>query len=84
MTFGAKLHELRTAAGLSQKALAEAAGLVQGAVAHWESGTREPGWGSMQALCGALGVGSSAFEGCEPGGLGVPQRRGRPPGDKRK
>jgi transcriptional regulator with XRE-family HTH domain len=78
MTFGEKLHQLRTAAGMSQKALAEAAGLVQGAVAHWESGTREPGWASVLALCKALGVECTAFADCKPGGVKQPQQRGRP------
>jgi len=84
MTFGEKLFQLRTAAGLSQKALADAVGVAQGAVGHWETGLREPGWGSVQALCVALGVDCTVFQGCEPGGTSEKRGPGRPAAEPAK
>ncbi len=60
--FGARLKELREAAGLSQKALADKAGLSQRAVASWELGEREPLWSKVVLLAKALGVDCRAFE----------------------
>lgn len=37
------LKHLREAAGLTQKQLGELLGVGQGAIAHWELGTRKPG-----------------------------------------
>jgi transcriptional regulator with XRE-family HTH domain len=56
-----KLRELRLAAGLSQKQLAEAAGVAQNAVSQWETGIREPSWSNVRALAAALGVTCQAF-----------------------
>ena len=78
--FGARLKELREAAGLSQKQLAEKSGLSQGGVAHWEKGIREPGWLAILALAKALDVDCKAFEE-EPEDAGEP-KRGRPRKDK--
>lgn len=74
--FGAKLRQLREAAGLSQKALAEKAGLSQKAISHWEVGQREPGMAGALALAKALGVSVEVLgEGTED----VPEvKRGRP------
>jgi transcriptional regulator with XRE-family HTH domain len=76
--FGARLRELREAAGLSQKALAERAGLSQGAIAHWEQGLREPSWSNVVALAEALGVDCRSF--LEPPGKAAKAKRprGRP------
>ena len=49
-------------AGLSQKALAEEAGLVTHAIGHLEQGLRKPTWETVLALAPALGVSCSAFE----------------------
>jgi transcriptional regulator with XRE-family HTH domain len=54
--FSRKLKELREAAGLSQKALAEATGLHPMALAKLEQGKRGPSWETIQALAKALGV----------------------------
>lgn len=63
MTFGEKLKQLREAANLTQAALAERAAMNPFGVAKLEQGKREPTWATVQALCGALGVRCSAFEG---------------------
>jgi transcriptional regulator with XRE-family HTH domain len=59
--FGARLKELREAAGLSQKELAERAGLAQASVSNWEQNLREPSWSNVAALAAALGVCTDAF-----------------------
>lgn len=59
--FAARLRELREQAGLSQKDLADKAGLSQAAVAHLEQGRNEPTWSSVLALADALGVPVEAF-----------------------
>ena len=75
--FGARLRELRTAAGLSRKALADAAGLKEGGVRDIEQGRRMPGWPTVLALCNALGVKCEAFT-QEPTADAEPPKRGRP------
>jgi transcriptional regulator with XRE-family HTH domain len=78
--FAARLRALREQAGLTQKELADRAGLVKSAIGHLEQGLREPTWGTVLALGKALGVRSTAFE---PEGEGSalpapPRRPGRP------
>jgi transcriptional regulator with XRE-family HTH domain len=80
--FGIRLRQLREAAGLSQQALADAAGVLVGAISRWERGTREPSWGNVRALCKALGVSSAAFEAEEDSQPTPEQPRG--PGRPRK
>lgn len=65
-TFGAKLKELREARGLTLRELAEKAGMNLYSIAKLEQEVREPAFASVQALCGALGVKCSAFEGTTP------------------
>lgn len=60
-TFAARLKALREQAGLTQKQLAEQAGLNVGAVFKLEQGRREPAWATVQALALALGVSCEAF-----------------------
>lgn len=60
--FAGRLKALREKKGLTQKALADIAGLSLKAVAHWEQGLREPSWGHVQALAAALGVDCRAFQ----------------------
>lgn len=60
-TFGDKLRELRKAKGLTQQQLADATGLSQNAISHWEADDREPGWSAVQALAVALGVDCTSF-----------------------
>jgi transcriptional regulator with XRE-family HTH domain len=75
--FPGRLRELRQAAGLTQKQLAEKAGVSQRAVSHWEQGLREPSWGNVIALGRVLGVDCTAFL-LEPASDEKPGR-GRPP-----
>lgn len=77
--FGVKLRELRSAAGLSQAALADLAGVSQRAVAHWEQGLRQPTWDAVQALAKALGVDCRAFVTDDAATPPKPAPRGRPP-----
>jgi transcriptional regulator with XRE-family HTH domain len=77
ISFGARLRQLRTAAGLSQTALAQRAGLTRMAVAHLEMGRRQPTWATAVALADALGVSTEAFR--EPPAPGPETTRGRPP-----
>ncbi len=76
--FADRLRELREAKGITQKQLAELAGVSLRGVAQWEQGVREPAWSSVVALCGALGVSCEAF-------LQEPTRKGeKKPGRPRK
>lgn len=78
--FGARLKQLREQRGLSQKQLADVAGLSQRAVSHWEQGLRQPTWDAVQALCDALGVDCEAFreERSDTETIQSPRPRGRP------
>jgi transcriptional regulator with XRE-family HTH domain len=78
--FGARVKELREAAGLSQKELAERVGVSQRAVSHWEQELREPGILIAPALAEALGVELDALF-IEPKEVPEP-RRGRPRKDQ--
>ncbi len=64
MTFAQKLKQLRDRAGMSQEALARAAGMSVGNVHNYEQGIREPRWRAVVQLARALGVDSRAFEEC--------------------
>jgi transcriptional regulator with XRE-family HTH domain len=76
--FAGRLKELRAAADLSLKELAERAGITPDAVVKLESGNRKPAWETVVALADALGVECTAF--LREGNRGqVPKRpRGRP------
>jgi transcriptional regulator with XRE-family HTH domain len=74
--FAARLKELRQAAGLSQKELAEKIGVSRRAVSHWEQGLREPGLFVGPALAEALSVNLESLF-VEPAVIHKP-RRGRP------
>lgn len=66
MKFSEKLVELRTAAGMSQTAMAEASGVSLATVRNYEQG-RTVGrinFASVVALARALGVSCDAFAGC--------------------
>lgn len=52
----AELHHLRTAAGLSQRALARASGLTAAYVSLLEAGRRTPERGTLERLAHALGL----------------------------
>ena len=77
--FGAKLKELRMAAGWTQAQLAEKANISQRAVSHWEQGLREPSWSNVLALADALGVSIEEFrEDGDDAPEKAPTMRGRP------
>ncbi len=59
--FGARLRELRSAAGLTQKALGEAVGSSANAIAQYETGRHKPSWEAVVKFAAALGVGVEAF-----------------------
>jgi transcriptional regulator with XRE-family HTH domain len=63
--FGARLRELRTAAGLTQAQLAERAEMHLHGVTKLEQGHREPSWATVQDLARALGVSCEAFQDAE-------------------
>jgi transcriptional regulator with XRE-family HTH domain len=60
--FAKRLRELRTAAGLSQSQLAEAAGMHLGGVTKLEQAEREPTWATVLDLARALGVSCQEFQ----------------------
>lgn len=62
MSFEFRLKSAREAAGLSQKALAEALGVAQTAVSSWERGRTEPSRAMTAKLADALGCGLAALE----------------------
>jgi transcriptional regulator with XRE-family HTH domain len=78
--FGARLRQLREAAGLTQEALAEQAGMHKFGIAKLERGEREPSWATVKTLAKALGVNCLAFEGDDEGDQReeAPRPRGRP------
>ena len=51
-----KIAEVRKSKGFTQQVLARAVGLTQGAVAHWESGRRQPPLAMLRKIAAALGV----------------------------
>lgn len=54
--FGARLRELREAAGLTQEDLAQRTGLQYQSIARYERGAVEPTWPIVLKLANALGV----------------------------
>ena len=50
------LHQARTRAGLSQRALARRAGTAQSVIARIEQGRTSPTWETLQRLLAALGL----------------------------
>jgi putative transcriptional regulator len=75
--FATRLKDMREAAGITQKQLADRAGLSQRAISHWEQGLREPSWLNVVALAAALGTDCRAFL-QEPTGPPAEPQRGRP------
>lgn len=62
MTFAHRLKSAREAAGLSQKALAEALGVAQTAISSWERGRTEPSRAMAAKIAEALRCGIAALE----------------------
>jgi transcriptional regulator with XRE-family HTH domain len=80
--FAGRLRELRTNAGLTQKELAERAGLGLRMITYVESGEQTPSWATVVALSQALAVPTDAF--LQPPGELPPPRPGRPRKEKAK
>jgi transcriptional regulator with XRE-family HTH domain len=66
--FGRRLARLREAAGMSQPALAEAAGVPVTTLRNWERGRRQPLALALGSLADALGVTADELLGRKPGG----------------
>ena len=73
---GARLRELRTVAGLTQPELAALVGLTTRQISRMETDAQSPTWGTVLALCTALGVDPNAFT-VEAAETPAP-KRGRP------
>jgi transcriptional regulator with XRE-family HTH domain len=52
--FGARLRELRTAAGLTQRELAKRSGTSSAAISNFEAGNNAPSLGTLVRLADAL------------------------------
>jgi transcriptional regulator with XRE-family HTH domain len=61
MTFGARLKELRLAAGLTQEALARSTGISTSTVAKIEHRGIDPAWSTVVRLAKGLGVSLDAL-----------------------
>jgi transcriptional regulator with XRE-family HTH domain len=75
--FGLRLRELRAAAGLTQKEIAERASISRDTVAQLEQGRYDPNWTTVLALAAALGVGVESFQ-TKPVAKAAPRGPGRP------
>ena len=64
-TFGARLRLTRTAAGLTQEAVARVLEIPTTSLSHWETGRREPSLRNLRKLSAALGVRTSVLLGEE-------------------
>lgn len=78
--FGDKLKEFRAKSGLTQQALAKAAGLTITAINHLETGHRSPSWPTVQKIACALGLKTDDFKNCEE----LAQAPAREPAAKRR
>jgi transcriptional regulator with XRE-family HTH domain len=74
--FAGRLRELRAGKGLTQKELAEQAGMKLGGVRDLEQGLHSPSWKTVIALCQVLGVTPDAFT--TPPADRPPAKPGRP------
>jgi len=61
LDIGARIKELRTAAGYSQNELAKRAGIAQSSLSYLESGAKSPSIETLLQICEALGVSLSEF-----------------------
>jgi transcriptional regulator with XRE-family HTH domain len=79
--FAARLQQLRTAAKMTQRELAERSGLHRVAIANLERGERHPTWETVLLLARALGIGVELFadESLPLPENAPPPERGRPP-----
>ena len=56
MTLGERIAAERAANGLTQAALARAAGIAQPTLSNLEAGHRDAAWSTVQAIAEALGL----------------------------
>ena len=98
LTFGEKLKELRTAAGMTQARLASASSVPIGTIRDYEQGKRDPLLSTAQKLAHALGFRLDVFNEVTPGikgkkatssarspaGQGKPAPKAKPKPRKRK
>lgn len=79
MKFGEQLRRLRESQGLTQQQLAALSGRPQQSIGRWEQGQQVPGFDAVQAVCAALGVRTTEFDGCEfgPVAANVPAKKGK-------
>lgn len=61
MTFGEKLKQARTDAGLKQSELAKIIGTTNTTISNWEKGVSKPDLDMLSYICGALQVTVSYF-----------------------
>jgi transcriptional regulator with XRE-family HTH domain len=66
MLFNERLKELRGAAGMTQEAVARAAGLSTSTIAKLEHAGVDPSWSTVVLIAKAIGVGVNAFENDAP------------------
>jgi transcriptional regulator with XRE-family HTH domain len=78
MTFADQLRELREAKAYSRQDLADELDVSLQSIINWERGDRTPPFPMVQALCKALGVKCTVFDGCEFGEAEDKPGRGRP------
>lgn len=64
MTFAEKLKAIRIEKGLSERGLADAAGVPYGALHTYAIGTRKPSFAYVVKIARALGVTCEAFSDC--------------------
>lgn len=79
MKFGEQLRKLRESQCMTQQQLAAASGRPQQSIGRWEKGQQIPGFDAVQAVCVALGVRTTEFDGCEFGPVvgSTPAKRGK-------
>lgn len=61
MSFATTLKRVRQEKGMTQRQLAEAAGVGLTTITNWEQGLREPSLSMLQALCKSLDVKCEVF-----------------------
>lgn len=66
---GGKIGEVLREKNMTQKMLAEMAGITEAAVSHYIKGDREPRSGTLKLIAGALGVSATFLLGMGTGGI---------------
>jgi transcriptional regulator with XRE-family HTH domain len=79
ISFGERLRQLRHQAGMTQAALAEAAGVPLRSIHGYEQGYREPYWNVLFKLARGLGVPAEAFADCTSKDQGPGKGKGATP-----